>query len=649
MASTRRQEHHPRRGLPTRAEVWEVSPFVPLLPRSRHAFSYTAPREGEKVAPGMLVRIPFGPRTVTGLVVRSRRGKPLSGTTLKPISSIVSPRPLFPSFEVTVLERLAELSLESFALMAKSAARVREPLAKERVPLDHAPSTRSAPRSGSHFQMEVRWEPIVRVLPKDLDGQVLLLAPEMVIAEKAHVLLQARHLPSAVFAQGLPLTERRAILSRLARGESLAVVATHAGIFLPLPALREIIVLEAALASHRQWDLHPRYDARVAAVLLAQTHRVPLTFQSTFPSLDLTVLGHAGVGRRGSPLIPRWEVRPRASSDPLLPPETLTAIQHTVDAGGSVFLFHDVVGTERAFTCATCRLLLRCRVCGGILEREHASLRCRTCGDVAGPVPHFCPQCRSPHIAARRFGTAFLERELTHVLGAVPTDRADRQTLPRTRPGELPRPPAARIVIGTERAFAALTPETFHQVVVIAADRILEGLRFDAEERFAILLSRLASLARPGAPLLLQTTHPHLPVVRALALGNFGAWAEAELRDRRMLGYPPFLALLRIERPFPSSAKATRASERFLPRARSSTARLSTGFRLRMESGVPTERRRVVADLLLRGPLPALYRVLTSLPAGWSADPYVPLSLLKGSLVRNAPAPRSLGGVGPSP
>lgn len=603
-------------------EIWEVVPFVPLAPHGQQTFSYAASDTENAVAPGVMVRVPFGSRNVRGLVVRP--GCVPRGARLKPITSAVSSTPLFTAAELGTLRDLAALSLESFALLVKSASLVREPLIRGRVGDGGRTETPTGEKGRSRgFRVDVVWENIAAALPDAVKAPVLVLTPETVVAHEALDILRRRKVPSAFFAQSLRTSERRNVLHRLRRGEPLAVVATHAGIFLPFPRLTRIIVLEAALASHRQWDLHPRYDARIAARLLAEHHGVPLAVQSSLPSLDLALLA----GKRDSPLLVRpWQVLPRAPADPLLSLEIIATVRETVARGGTVLCFHDLVGGERVFTCDSCGTVLRCPACGGMLEREGRTLRCRSCGDPQGPVPHFCPRCRSPHVGARRVGTARIVDDLQAALPGTHIIRVDRETLPRTRAGETPPLLGRSVIVGTERAFAAIGTRYFDRIVVISADRLLEEPRYDAAEQWVTLLARLSlrQAAESRVPLVVQTTHAGLAVVRALREGTILRWAEEELADRAHLSYPPCAALLALARRFRTRAHAARAAARLRERLPESAGLLRVGFRV---AGTAQQPR---AEVLLRGSLPALRAVARRLPGGWRTDPHLPLSLLAG-------------------
>lgn len=610
-----------------KAQLWDILPLVPLSPRGQSFFTYAPPTATErspepdtKLGQGILVRIPFGRRMVRGIAWKpaGKRRTPVPG--IKPVTTILTDGPLFSQSELTALVALADASLEPLSSLAEAAFRVREPLATSRGP--RAAAQKEQARETHEFQVEVRWTPIAEALPDSLaKGQMLVLVPETATAHPILRELARRGIPAAFFTQSQRIRERRALMERLLAGHSCVVVATHAGIFLPFPVLDRIIVAEASLPSHRQWNLHPRYDARVAALLLAHARRIPLILQSTLPSLDLwNIVGNlpASPGAESA----TWEIIPRLRSDPLLSTSIFARMRRVLERGGSVFLFHDTVGTERLFSCQTCGATLFCPACRGILERRGAGLRCRSCDAAAGPVQAFCPRCRSPHFGPRRTGTAALAQQLQRAFPRVAVRRMDRETLPRVRRTVSPSAPTRGMVIGSERAFADTSDASFDAVMVIEADRLLEDGSFNASERFALLVARLGQLAKPQGVRLLQTAHPNLPVVRAAALTTFDPWITEELNLRKTLGYPPFAALLRAQKPARSLALGEAAARHLVSRIASDGQGTKAGYRV--FGAVPHVR----ADVLIRGPLHALQRALRSISQGWSSEPIVPLSAL---------------------
>jgi primosomal protein N' (replication factor Y) len=91
-------------------------------------------------------------------------------------------------------------------------------------------------------------------------------------------------------------------------------------------------------------------------------------------------------------------------------------------------------------------------------------------------------------------------------------------------------------------------------VGILDLDHGLYGSDFRATERMAQLLVQVAGRAgraeRPGT-VMLQTRHPHHPMLELLLREGYGAFATAALAERREANLPPFShqAMLRADSP----------------------------------------------------------------------------------------------------
>jgi primosomal protein N' (replication factor Y) len=117
------------------------------------------------------------------------------------------------------------------------------------------------------------------------------------------------------------------------------------------------------------------------------------------------------------------------------------------------------------------------------------------------------------------------------------------------------------ILVGTQllakgHDFPALT-----LVGVLNADTALVSTDYRAPERLFAVLAQVAGRAgrreRPGE-VLIQTRYPRHPLFAALERHDFAGFAEAQLDERRIAGFPPFVfeAALRAEAPRLETAMA---------------------------------------------------------------------------------------------
>lgn len=87
---------------PYRGQVFRVAVACPL----RRLFDYLPP-PGAEPPPGTRVRVPFGPRAVTGVLVETGEGSELPEERLRPVRAVIDSRPLFPPALLGALLRAA--------------------------------------------------------------------------------------------------------------------------------------------------------------------------------------------------------------------------------------------------------------------------------------------------------------------------------------------------------------------------------------------------------------------------------------------------------------------------------------------------------------------------------------------------------------
>ncbi len=134
--------------------------------------------------------------------------------------------------------------------------------------------------------------------------------------------------------------------------------------------------------------------------------------------------------------------------------------------------------------------------------------------------------------------------------------RLDRDTVgDAKRLGALLRPIADHqvdVVIGTQMITKGHHFPGLALVGVLLADQALAVPDFRAAERAQIPITQVAGgPAARGGPgrVVVQTYQPEHPALQAALAGDPAGFYQAELAERRALGYPPFtrLALLRLE------------------------------------------------------------------------------------------------------
>jgi primosomal protein N' (replication factor Y) len=460
--------------------------------------------------------------------------------------------------------------------------------------------------------------------------QVLVLVPEIGLTPQLRSRFARRiTAPMAVLHSALGERERELEWQRAARGSARLLLGTRSAVFTPLPNLGLIIVDEEHDQSLKQQDGF-RYSARDLAVRRAQIADCPVLLGSATPSLETLHNSRAGRYRRlvltkraGDAVDPRIllaDIR----AQPLqtgLSHALLTRMEQEIEAGNQVLLFLNRRGFSPVLTCHECGWVSECTECDArmTLHRGRDELLCHHCG-LTRPRPPRCPYCESPDLRPLGQGTERVEDTLRQRFPGIPLARIDRDST--RRKGELERLLTAaqrgdyRILLGTQMLAKGHHLPAITLVGILDLDQGLYGTDFRAAERMAQLLIQVAGRAgraeRPGT-VLVQTRHPHHPLLTLLLRDGYGAFAHAALDEREQAGLPPFShqALLRADSP------KEQAAMDFLRLALSTAQPLAPrSVELWGPAPAQMERRagRIRAQLLLQAPSRTqLHRLLAAL------------------------------------
>lgn len=428
--------------------------------------------------------------------------------------------------------------------------------------------------------------------------QALVLVPEIGLTPQTLARFRERlGVPVHALHSGLNDGERARTWAACLRGEARVIVGTRSAVFTPLPEAGLIVVDEEHDGSYKQQD-GIRYHARDFALVRGKALDVPVVLGSATPSLETLHNARSGryahlrlsrrAGEAQPPAVRVLDMRKRPQQAGLLA-DTLQAIRQALDAGGQVLVFKNRRGYAPVLLCHDCGWSAQCKRCDSAMT-VHAGgrrLQCHHCG-ARQASPPACPDCGGLALQPQGIGTERLEELLTEQFTDVPVLRVDRSTTQKrdglaqqlAKLGDAPG-----ILVGTQILAKGHDLPHLTRVAVVGVDEGLFSTDFRAGEKLAQQLIQVAGRAgRAGkrGDVWLQTHHPDHPLLNTLISGGYHAFAEAELEQRRMAGFPPFayLALLRAE------AQHVDAAQQFLQAAKQAL-------------------RRHDATLEMHGPLPA--------------------------------------------
>jgi primosomal protein N' (replication factor Y) len=359
------------------------------------------------------------------------------------------------------------------------------------------------------------------------------------------------------------------------------ILGVRSSLFLPFDNLGLIIVDEEHETTYKQYDPAPRYHARDAAIMLAQRHRADVLLGTATPSIESYYNARAGkyglvtlAERYHRVLPPLIEVvntvreRKRKRMHGLFSQSLLDALGEALEKKEQVILFQNRRGYSPFVQCAECGHIPHCRQCSVSLtyHKQGNRLLCHYCG-AAQPLPALCPECKSPNMQTKGFGTEKAEDELQLLLPQARIARLDldaaraKHAYARILGGFAQR--RVDILVGTQMVTKGLDFDNVSLVGILNADALLNFPDFRAHERSFQLMTQVSGRAgrkaRQGR-VIIQTAQPDNPVIRLVQDADYGSLFNLQLHERREFHFPPYSRLVSVTLKHPQTDTVQQAA-----------------------------------------------------------------------------------------
>ncbi|MEK9151088.1 MAG: primosomal protein N' [Patescibacteria group bacterium] len=353
---------------------------------------------------------------------------------------------------------------------------------------------------------------------------------------------------------------------RIRSGTASIILSTRQGLFAPFRNLGLVTLLEEQDESYKQWDMSPRYDGKRVAEHLAAIHGANFLLASGTPGIESRY--HLGK-KQYVPLSPITETPPLAGAFEIvnlrlerfrknyspLSRALAGAIREALSGQKQVLLYIHRQGMNAFSVCEHCKNIFRCPQSGHALTGDKdGTFRCLACSYRSGSFPS-CPSCG--HLSFRHvgFGTDRVEREVMGMFPGARTFRADGSTM---RAPESARKLYEKIsendidiLIGTQMILKGPVLPKLALIGMIDADSLLSFPDFRADEKLFQILER--AVKQTGAleksrkgKVIIQTFHPESTFFQRITALDSEAFSNQILTEREELAYPPFSRLISI-------------------------------------------------------------------------------------------------------
>lgn len=345
------------------------------------------------------------------------------------------------------------------------------------------------------------------------------------------------------------------------------VIGARSALFLPFSNLGLVIVDEEHEQTFKQVDPSPRYHARDASIVLANSHKAKVLLGSATPSIETYFNAQSGkyglveISKRyGNVKMPEIELvdlkdkyfRKKMSghfSDTLI-----EEITNALSLGEQVILFQNRRGYSPIIECLTCGHVPQCPQCDVSLtyHKHKNQLRCHYCG-YSMAKPTNCHSCTSVHLTTKGFGTEQIQQELVELFPNTKIGRMDQDTT-RGKFGfekiiDSFKNREIEILVGTQMLAKGLDFDNVSLVGIMNADNMLYHPDFRAFERSYQMMTQVSGRSgrsEKQGKVIIQTYNPDHNTIQQVVHNNYIGMYKEQLYERQIYKYPPYFKLIKL-------------------------------------------------------------------------------------------------------
>lgn len=582
-------------------QVINVAVNYPLY----QTFKYSVPNKIGKVNIGERVLVPFGKKTIVGIVVKREKqvNKDKINYILKPIIDIIDDHPV--------------VNLEILKICTWASDYYEYPLGqvifgalpsqlKQGVPITNVTIFENQHKKLTAEKLEINLNneqnSIFKKILRNTDSfstslihgitgsgktEVYVKLAQEVIRKKKQVLIIVPEInltPQTItrfemyideniqsYHSAHTLKEKMTTWLNVRNKKLDIVIGTRSSIFLPFKSLGLIIIDEEHDSSLKQQEKF-RYHARDLSIMRAKSLNIPIVIGSatpSFESLHNTLLEkfkkYNLTKRYYKTDLPKITLVDLTKD---LPQDGISKflkenIANTLSKKQQILLYIGRRGFSHALTCLECRWISKCKICESFMtyHKNQKLLKCHHCGNKQSisTNPGKCEKCSLIPVG---FGTQRIEDKIKELFPDARVGRIDsdaissvkklRDFINRAKNNEVD------ILIGTQMIVKGHDFPNVSLVGIIDIDSGLFNLDFRGLERTAQLITQVAGRSgrkNEGGHVIIQTRTPKHPLLDILLSKGYEDFAMKNLNDRKKANLPPYthLCLVRMS----SSKKIT--------------------------------------------------------------------------------------------
>ncbi len=561
------------------------------------SFSYLIPEKlKDKVKIGSIVSMPFGKRTIQGVVaeIREKEQKP-NKFEIKEIISI-DPNFSLPVEYIAIARWISEYYLctlgEAISLfMPPTMKRLRKILEKEKMKardykelkllnveqetiFQKLKSEINSPNKKPALIRGVtgsgKTEIYIGLAKETLEQgkRVIVLVPEIMLTPQTIERFQEIFDDEVTLMHhGLSKSEKYYCYSEFQSGQKPILIGPRSALLVPSSEIGLIIIDEEQEDSYKQ-EQSPRYHAVTLAEKIAEKVGALLVLGTATPRTETYYRAKTGEyqlctleKRHHQEKLPQAEIVDlknefKYNNYSPISLKLQEGIRQVLSEKRQILLFLNRRGTATFVSCRDCGFVVLCPNCSIPLiyhvKNDSNFLSCHHC-DYKAPVPKRCPDCQGSKIKFFGIGVdkivseihkLFPEARIAKIDSTTITKKSDYQDFfRRFKKAEID------IVIGTQMIAKGLDIPGVDLVGIVSADTGLHLPHYKAGEKSFQLLTQVSG--RSGrkdnqGKTIIQTYWNDASPIKYASLHDYDGFYNEEIASRQEFSYPPFKKLVRV-------------------------------------------------------------------------------------------------------
>ncbi len=393
-------------------------------------------------------------------------------------------------------------------------------------------------------------------------GQVLYILPEIALTTQLFQRVQSRLVKeAAIYHSKISDKKRKEVIYSFNAGKLSVIVGARSALFIPGKDVKLIIVDEEHDSSFKQEDI-PHYHTRDMAVLYGKILNIPVVLGSATPSIESYFNALSGkyhllklekkFHSNSETDIDILDMKKEEVIGDFLSKKLYDAIYERLSKDEQTLLLINKKGYSNYIICRSCGNIFQCHNCSVSMTyyKSEEMAKCHYCGGYAKFFK--CQHCGSTDFFVSGTGSEKVY-DVVNQLFPEQVIRLDQDIVTSNKRVdgvfEQFANKSKKILVGTQIISKGLNYPDITLIGVINVDNLFTIPDFRVEERAVQLLTQF--LGRGGrfdkpCQMIIQTYNPDNPVFEIVRSGDLEKFYRETLEKRRLLGYPPFVKLVRI-------------------------------------------------------------------------------------------------------